>query len=320
MDFGLHIGTRGCLTTRENIMAMATNAEAGGYAIIGVADHLIVPVRTDIRYPYSTTGEWPGAQSGECFDAIGTLTFMAGFTQKVRLLTSVLVVPYRPAVLTAKLLSTADVLSGGRVIAGVGSGWMKEEFEALDTPPFAARGSVTDEYIQAWQALWTQDRPAFVGAHVRFGNVLANPKPVSKPHPPIWVGGESAPAIRRAAAVGDAWYPGSGQNHSQMMLNTPALLKAGIEKLHRSADAIGRDPASVDIGYLWFMPPDWTAKTNNEGGRQLFTGSAADMLEDAAAFAAIGVKHLIIYAQQPTIEATLDVQQRFSEDVIRKFK
>src|SRR6202012_1181735 len=183
MDFGIHIGTRGCLTTRENIMAMASSAEASGYAIIGVADHLIVPVHTDVRYPYTADGIWPGAPTGEGFDAIATLTFLAGFTQGIRLLTSVLVVPYRPAVLTAKLLSTADVLSGGRVIAGVGSGWMKEEFEALDTAPFAARGAVTDEYIQAWKALWTQDRPAMEGTHVRFANVLANPKPVSKPHP-----------------------------------------------------------------------------------------------------------------------------------------
>jgi probable F420-dependent oxidoreductase len=319
MDFGLHIGTRGCLTTRDNIMAMALGAEDEGYATIGVADHLIVPVQTGVRYPYSTTGEWPGAQSGECFDAIATLTFMAGFTSKIRLLTSVLVVPYRPAVLTAKLFATADVLSGGRVIAGVGSGWMKEEFEALDTAPFAARGKVTDEYIEAWKQLWTQERPQMAGTHVRFSNVLANPKPVSKPHPPIWVGGESAPAIRRAAAVGDAWYPGSGQNNSQVMVNTPALLKAGIDKLHLAAEAVGRDPASIDVAYLWFMSPDWTAKTNNEGGRQLFTGTGDDMLADAAAFAAVGVKHLIIYAQQPTLEATLDVQQRFAEDVIRKF-
>ena len=96
-----------------------------------MADHLIVPVHTDVRYPYTADGVWPGAPTGECFDAIATLTFLAGFTQRIRLLTSVLVVPHRPAVLTAKLLATADVLSGGRVIAGVGSGWMKEEFAAL---------------------------------------------------------------------------------------------------------------------------------------------------------------------------------------------
>ncbi|HBK08961.1 MAG TPA: hypothetical protein DDZ81_24410 [Acetobacteraceae bacterium] len=316
MDFGLHIGTRGCLTTRENIMAMASSAEAGGYAIIGVADHLIVPVQTGVRYPYTADGVWPGAPTGECFDAIATLTFLAGFTQRVKLLTSVLVVPYRPAVLTAKLLSTADSLSGGRVIAGVGSGWMKEEFDALETPPFEARGAVTDEYIRAWKSLWTEDRPAMNGTHVKFDNVVFKPKPTSKPHPPVWVGGESAPALRRAAAMGEGWYPVS--NNAQIPLDTPAKLKEGIARLHRAAEKIGRDPASIDIAYVWFKPPQWTPVTNAEGQRQMFTGTADDMLEDAAAFAAVGVKHLIVYAQQPTIEATLDVQQRFAEDVVRK--
>jgi probable F420-dependent oxidoreductase len=317
MDFGIHIGTRGCLTTRENIMAVAANAEAGGYAIIGVADHLIVPVHTDVRYPYTADGIWPGAPTGECFDAIATLSFLAGFTQRIKLLTSVLVVPYRAAVLTAKLLATADVLSGGRVIAGIGSGWMKEEFAALQTPAFADRGAVTDEYIRAWKSLWTEDRPSMHGTHVNFENVVFKPKPTSRPHLPIWVGGESAPALRRAAQDGDGWYPVS--NNAQIRMNTPALLKAGIDRLHRAAEKAGRDPTSIDIAYVWFMPPRWTAETDDDGQRRMFTGSAADMLEDAAAFAAVGVRHLIVYAQQPTIEATLDVQQRFAEDVIRKF-
>jgi probable F420-dependent oxidoreductase len=316
MDFGIHIGTRGCLTTRENIMAMAINAETNGYAIIGVADHLIVPVHTDVRYPYTADGVWPGAPSGECFDAIATLIFLAGFTQRIRLLTSVLVVPHRPAVLTAKLLATADVLSGGRIIAGVGSGWMKEEFAALETPPFEARGAVTDDYIRAWKSLWTEDRPAAHSTHVNFANVVFKPKPTSKPHLPIWVGGESAPALRRAATMGDGWYPVS--NNAHILLNTPALLKAGIDRLHRAAEKADRDPATIDIAYVWFMPPRWTAKTNPDGTRQMFTGTADDLLEDAAAFAAVGVRHLIVYAQQPTIQATLDVQQRFAEDVVRK--
>lgn len=316
MDFGLHIGTRGCLTTRENIMAMASDAEAGGYATIGVADHLIVPVHTGVRYPYTADGIWPGAPTGECFDAIATLTFLAGFTQKVKLLTSVLVVPHRPAVLTAKLLTTADVLSGGRIIAGVGSGWMKEEFDALETPSFEARGAVTDEYIRAWKSLWTEDRPAMKGTHVTFDNVVFKPKPTSKPHPPIWVGGESAPALRRAASMGDGWYPVS--NNAHILLDTPAKLKEGIGRLHRAAEKIGRDPASIDIAYVWFKPPQWSPVKDPDGNRQMFTGAADDMLADAAAFAAVGVRHLIVYAQQPTIEATLDVQRRFAEDVVRK--
>jgi len=316
MDFGIHIGTRGCLTTRENIMAMATSAEAQGYAIIGVADHLIVPVHTDVPYPYTADGVWPGAPTGECFDAIATLSFLAGFTQRIKLLTSVLVVPHRPAVLAAKLLLTADVLSGGRVIAGVGSGWMKEEFAALGTPPFEERGAVTDEYLQAWRALWTQERPAIDGKFVKFDNVVFKPKPVSSPHPPIWVGGESAPALRRTVKFGDAWYPVS--NNVRILMNTPATLKGGIERLHRAAEKAGRDPASIDIGYVWFMPPNRRARTNQDGTRRMFTGGTDAMLQDAAAFRDVGVKHLIVYLQQPTIEQTLDAQQQFAEDVVSK--
>src|SRR3954470_5277209 len=157
IDFGIHIGTRGCLTSRENVMAVAQRAEALGYAYLGVADHLIVPVQTGVRYPYTADGIWPGAPTGECFDCIATLAFLAGCTQRLKLLTSVAVVPHRPAVLAAKLYMTADVLSGGRVIAGVGAGWMQEEFEALGTPPYAERGAVTDEYLEAWRRLWTDE-------------------------------------------------------------------------------------------------------------------------------------------------------------------
>lgn len=315
MEFGLHIGTRGCLVTRDNMIRLATSAEAQGYGTIGVADHLIVPTRTDVRYPYTESGIWPGAPSGECLDAIATLAFLAGCTQRIRLLTSVVVVPHRPAILTAKLYLTADVLSGGRVIAGIGTGWMKEEFAALEAPAFADRGAVTDEYLQAWLKLWTEDRPAMAGAHVNFDNVVFEPKPVARPHPPIWVGGESAPALRRAVKYGDAWYPVS--NNAQILLDTPAKLRAGIERLHRAAEKAGRDPGSIDIAYVWFKPPSWDMVRTADGGRQMFTGGRDAMLEDAAAFAAVGVRHMIVYQQQPTIEQTLDIQQRFAEDVVQ---
>lgn len=316
MDFGVHIGTRGALTTRDNIMAVALAAEDDNYAYFGVADHLIVPHHTDIRYPYTADGVWPGAPSGECFDAITTLAFVAAITTRIKLLTSVLVVPHRPAVMTAKLLTTVDALSGGRLVAGVGAGWMKEEFAALDTPPFEARGKVTDEYLAAWKALWTEDRPAMQGEYVSFSDVVFRPSNLSRPHPPIWVGGESPAALRRTARFGDAWYPVS--NNAQVLMDTPDKLRAGIDRLHRAAEKAGRDPAGIDIGYVWFKPPVWQPVHTPDGGRQCFTGSGDDMLEDAAAFAKAGVRHLIIYLQQPTLDATLEAQQRFAEDVVRK--
>ncbi len=188
-------------------MAVAQRAEALGYAYLGVADHLIVPVHTDIRYPYTADGIWPGAPTGECFDAIATLAFIAGCTQRIKLLTSVAVVPYRPAVLAAKLLLTADVLSGGRVIAGVGTGWMKEEFEALGTPPFAERGAIDGRIPAGLARAMGRTATRRSRANTRASTTwCSRPKPASKPHLPIWVGGESPPALRRTVKFGDAWY------------------------------------------------------------------------------------------------------------------
>lgn len=316
MDFGIHFGTRGCLASRDNLMALARRGEDCGYAYLGVGDHLIVPDHTKVRYPYTADGVWPGTPTGECFDAIATLCFLAACTQRIKLLTSVVVVPHRPAVLTAKLFLTADVLSNGRAVAGVGAGWMREEFEALGAPAYEARGAVTDEYLQAWKTLWTEPHPAMHGQHVQFDKVVFMPKPVSRPHPPIWVGGESPAALRRTAQFGDAWYPVS--NNQQIPLNTPERLRDGIARLHQAAEKAGRDPASIDIGYLWFMPPSWTARQGPDGGRQMFSGSAADMLADAAALQAAGARHVLIYLQRPTIEETLETTQRFAEEVISK--
>ncbi len=315
MEFGIHIGTRGCMADRTNMMAVASAAEAQDYGIIGVPDHLIIPETPDATYPYMASGLHPAAEHGQCFDAIATLAFLAGCTSRIRLLASIAVVPYRPAILAAKLFQTADVLSGGRIIAGVGAGWMKAEFDILGSPPFAERGAVTDEYVTAWKLLWTQDRPSMHGKYVQFENVLFEPKPVSKPHPPIWVGGESPPSIRRAARLGDAWYP--SLRSQKFPLHTPALLKAGIERLHREAEKLGRDPASIDIAAT-VGSPTWQERKGEDGQRRMFSGSSDAMLSDAAALASVGVKHLIVSWQHPTIEQILDPLHRFGEEVVRK--
>jgi probable F420-dependent oxidoreductase len=316
VDFGIHIGTRGCLTNRENMMRVARDAEADGYAIVGIPDHLLMPAEPEGTYPYTATGLHPAAQSGECFDLLATLAFLAGCTEKIRLLTSVVVTPHRPPILTAKLFQTVDVLSGGRLIAGAGAGWMKAEFDALRTEPFEERGAVTDEYIEAWKILWTQARPSMHGKYVQFDNIMFEPKPVQKPHPPVWIGGESNPSLRRAARLGEGWYPAS--NNSRFPMNTPARMKTGVERMHRELEKQGRDPASLDIAYIFFAPPTWKPRNLPDGERQMFSGSSDAMLEDAAALKAVGVSHLIVYLQRPTIEQTLDVLHRFGEEVVRK--
>src|SRR4029077_908601 len=141
--------TRGVFSSRENYMAVAKAAERAGFDFLSVSDHLIVPAKLESHYPYTVSGVFAAAEHGHCFDQLATIAFLAGCTERLRLLTSVLVVPHRPAVLTAKILATIDVLANGRLIVGAGAGWMKEEFDLLGAP-FEDRGSVTDDSLAAF--------------------------------------------------------------------------------------------------------------------------------------------------------------------------
>ncbi len=315
MRFGVHIRAQGWLTQRANLIAVAQRAEALGYDYLGMVDHVVLPRDVATRYPYTEDGIWPGTPTGECFDVLASLCFLAGCTERIRLLSSVMVVPHRPAVLAAKMLATADRLSDGRVIAGVGAGWMREEFVALGAPPFDERGAVTDDYLAAFRTLWTDDAPNLHARHATFDNVIFRPKP-AQAKLPIWVGGESGPALRRTVRFGDAWYPVS--NNQQIPLDTPDRLAAGVARLAGTAEQAGRDPASIDIAYLWFKPVQWTAQAASGGARQLFSGSTADMQQDVAALARAGAQHIVVLLQAPSLEETLERLQRFAEDVIRR--
>src|SRR3990172_2178666 len=222
MDFGVGTLTRGECSTREGYIAVAEAAERLGFGFIGVNDHIVVPGDIASRYPYSEDGQWAGRTAGDCLDELAPLAFIAGRTERLGLLTSVMVLPHRQPVLAAKMLATIDVLSRGRLIVGCGTGWMREELEAVGAPPFAERGRVTDQYIDAFKELWTKASPSFRSTHASFSNLLFEPKPVAKPHPPMWIGGESPVAMRRAVRAGDAWYPGS--NNPLFRLDTPGRL------------------------------------------------------------------------------------------------
>ena len=202
------------------------------------------------KYPYNPEGKWSGGE-GHCFDQLATLAFLASCTERMQLLTAVMVVPHRHPVLAAKMLSTIDVLSEGRLLLGVGAGWLKEEFDILGAP-FAGRGRATDEYIEAFKELWSKERPAYNGEFVKFDNVLFAPKPVQKDKVPIWVGGESGPAMRRVVKLGDVWYPGS--NSRDPLLDTPERIGAAIAKLADMAKAAGRDPKTIETRITSTIP------------------------------------------------------------------
>jgi probable F420-dependent oxidoreductase len=313
MDVGLTIPTRGPLAAPDGIETLVRRAEELGFAHLSVSDHLVVPRSIGSRYPYSESGAWPGAASGECLEQFTLLAYLAAISSKPRLITAVAVIPYRGAVHTAKIAATIDVLSEGRMVLGAGAGWLKEEFEALGAPPFEERGRVTDEYLQAFKILWTEDAPRFEGRHVRFANISFLPKPVQKPHPPIWVGGESAPALRRTVRHGDAWFPiGNNPRHP---LDTAARLAEGIRRLHQVAEQHGRDPSSIGLAYYagWF---DETKTVQLEDGqRHLLTGSPAQIAEDIAALGDLGVRDLVLNLQRDTLERSLASMQHFADEI-----
>jgi probable F420-dependent oxidoreductase len=314
MHVGLTIPTRGPLATPAAIATIARRAEEQGFAHLSLSDHLVVPRSIGSRYPYSASGTWPGAASGDCLEQFTQLAWLAAITKKPRLITAVAVIPYRGAMHTAKIAATIDVLSEGRMVLGAGAGWLKEEFEAINAPPFEERGRVTDEWLQAFKLLWTEDDPRFEGRHVRFANVIFLPKPVQKPHPPIWVGGESPPAVRRAVRYGDAWFPIG--NNPQHPLDTVARFKAGVAKLHQVAEQNGRDPNSIGLAFYagWFDEAK-PATRLDAGERHILTGNAAEIAEDMAALGELGVTDFVLNFQRATLEQSLGSMQHFTDEI-----
>lgn len=315
MQFGINAPFRGPLATPEAIQKIAQRAEKLGYGYIIVSDHIVVPRKIDSPYPYSESGAFTWLESGGSgsMEQFTLLTWLAALTSRIRLLSSVAVIPHRNPLVLAKSIATMDVLSGGRMTIGCGAGWMREEFEALGLPPFEARGRVTNEYIEAMKAFWTQDNPCYDGEFVKFDNIETAPRPVQKPHPPIWIGGESLTALRRVVSMGDAWYP-LGKNPN-FPLDSVSTYRARVDKLRELAEQAGRDPSSIDLAYNCTFH-DETAQQHKDGGRLCLTGTPEQRAGDIQAFAEIGTGTMIVNVVSNDLQEMLDRMEAFATDVM----
>ena len=316
MQIGFNLPISGPLSSPEIVTLIAQHGEALGYDYLTLTDHIVLPNLRVPGYPYSESGEFYEETPTERHEQLVAMAWIAAKTQRIRLVAAVLVVPHRPAVLAAKMLATLDVLSGGRLVVGIGAGWLKTEFDAVVTTPFPERGAVTDEYIDAFRVLWTEASPRFAGRYTRFDGIVLEPKPVQRPYPPIWVGGESGPAIRRAARIGNLWYPiGSNNQH---LLDTLPRLRAGIARLRKATVDAGRDPASVEIGYRVKRYGAAVPPVASDGERRLFSGSEADIVSDLRALRELGVTALDIDFGRPDAAAVIAEMRRFRAAVIEK--
>jgi probable F420-dependent oxidoreductase len=308
VKFGFSLQGRGLLADRDSITALAQRAEALEYDSIWVTDRLLIPVESRSPYPYSPTGAFPLGPDEPWLEPLTAVTYLATITKRLTVGTSVLVIPYRNPVFTAKALATADYLSGGRVILGAGIGWWREEFTALGVP-FEDRAARSVEYLKIMKAVWTESRIAFEGRFMRIREAGAvRPHPIQKPHIPIWIGGSSEGALGRVATIGDGWHP--------IGLRPPVALHPPefgdkVRHLRDLARAAGRKPDAITVSFKAPLTIDGTGSMP----RTPLSGPSARIVEDLQAYVAAGVQHFVFDFSVSTVPAMLDVLERFAAEV-----
>ncbi|MBA3778356.1 MAG: TIGR03619 family F420-dependent LLM class oxidoreductase [Chloroflexi bacterium] len=289
MDFGLILPTMPLGANREGIQAAADAAERLGWHSVWATDHVLVDPAGPSDYHH-------------IFEAIVTLAYLAGRTERIRLGTSVIVVPQRNAVVVAKELASLDALSRGRVIAGVGGGWYETEFRLLGVGPhFRTRGARLDEALRLWRHLWSGGTGPFEGRFHSFGDVTFGPLPPQGGGLPIWTGGQSEPALRRAGALADGYHSsGSG----------PAQLAARIPIIAAAAATAGRPMPrlSARVG-VTFGPV--------QAERYRMAGTPDQMLSEIEAFAALGVSHLAVGFDETDAGRATELVERFDREVVQ---
>lgn len=263
--------------------------EALGFASLWVSDHVVVPWTIRSRYPYSPTGEFPLSPDTPFLEPLTALAVVAGATERIRLGTSVLVLPHRHPVLLAKMLASLDRLAGGgRVILGAGVGWLREEIELFGVD-FASRGAWSDETIRVLRACWTEDRPAFQGRFFRFDAVGFAPRPAAPI--PIWIGGDTPAALSRVARLGDGWHAAYPAR--------PAL-EEGLARLRAACRQVGRDPATLTISVRVGLPARRPAEE---------TAAELKALRD------LGVQHVVLESRARALDEMTALYERFAREV-----
>ena len=304
MEVGVFLPISGRAATPEVLTEAAQTAEHLGFAAVWSADRVVTPWHIETPYPYSTDNVFIVPPDRPFFDSMACLSFLAGRTEKVRLGISVLVLPYRHPLYWARLATTIDHLSRGRLIMGVGVGWMREEFEALGMP-YRDRGPMTDEQLEAVRLLLTEEHCTFEGKHYSFSDVSFHPKAL-QPHLPIWVGGEGKPARRRAGRHGDAWFP-------YFVEITPRELRQAHDDVRSAARDAGRDPDAVALTCCSAV--EVTDADVTQDPRRL-RGSPRQLVEALRQYEQVGVQHVALQFMVPRWPDRLAQMEQFAEEVL----
>ena len=306
MRFGIAVPTT--ITDGEALCRFAERAESLGFESIWAGDHIVLPTAPTSQYPHTPDGRFSRPGDTPFLETLTVLSYIASRTRRIRIGSTVVIVPYRNPILQAKMFATLDVLTGGRVVCGVGVGWLEKEFETLGAS-YADRGAVTDEYLAIFKCLWTQEDPEFHGQFYSFDGIQFYPKPVQRPHLPIWVGGHTRRAIRRTVGYGDAWHP---------TRQTPEFVAGHLPYLRQHAEQQGRDPAEITISLkrsLHFtdlgLPEGDTVRT--EGA---VVAPTQDVIDDVRRCQEIGIHQLTYDFRTGDVDSCIRTMEHLAEKVI----
>jgi probable F420-dependent oxidoreductase len=300
MQVGVHLPNIGRQGTVEKLLRFAGAAARLGFHSGWVSDHIAWPSAIRSKYPYSDDGSFPGGDHAPFLDPLVALACASAVTEGLRLGTTVLILGHRPPVQTAKAIASLDVLSGGRLILGVGVGWMREEFEALGMP-FDHRGARADEQLELMTRLFAEPRPSYHGRFYELPEVTFLPKPPAA-RIPIWVGGDTEAAFRRVVRYGEVFHAAFTDRDQ---------LARQWARVQAVAAEAGRDPST--IGFSVRLYADFAG--TSAPGRSL-NGSPDQMIEIIAAYRALGAGHLVLDFIAAGPDARLEALQRFASGVM----
>ena len=292
MKFGFIIPHNFGLDDPKDVLNIGKRAEELGFDSVWVNHHIL-----NVGYIFDRLGSKP------YYDAITVLTWVAAHTERVRLGTTVLVLPYLNPLVLAKTLATVDVMSKGRLNVGVGVGALKPESDALGNT-FETRGRYADESIKIMRELWESEDPEFDGEFFSFSGVKFSPKPIQKPGPPILIGGASRAALRRVATLGDGWHP---------IRQSITDLKQNIATIHRLAEEAGRDPSKITVTVRTELD---VLDSRSDGTESPMIGTADQLLATIEHYEEIGVSELVLSVSTDDVERIQRTQDRFAAQVI----
>ncbi|MBJ19615.1 MAG: LLM class F420-dependent oxidoreductase [bacterium] len=307
MEIGLILPNSGELANAAAIYRIAERAEALGFDALWTADHLVLPIESSTFYPYLPGMKIRPDARHAFIDPMIALAGVAARTSRIRLGVSVYLAALRHPIVAAKLVASLDQLSGGRVLLGVGSGWIPEEYETLGIS-FDERGRVLDEHLEAMRALWSEDHPRYEGDYYRFENIGFDPKPVAS-RIPIWVGGNSRPARRRAARLGDGWH----------VIDVPLPeLRQGIDDLSDLCREAGRSASDVVISMRAQIQLT-EARIPPEERIAPLMGPLDDVLDRLRDYSAAGVSHMALWPRESDLDAYLERMERIAAEILPAF-